>query len=168
MKGQVELSLPMKMLLQLGVRQIKLHTDIVSAIKETNSAKAHLLTAKLNRLESTIIGLEDEAAVQETFFEHPVELLPEHEKKELEGNTRKLTEIIVEFSGMTGGETTERRKRIYTLLEHLERRVAEKRATVNYYRALSISVLAVAGLPPKKESSFDVRLELKIRGVNHG
>ncbi len=25
-----------------------------------------------------------------------------------------------------------------------------------------------AGLPPKKESSFDVRLELKIKGVNHG
>ena len=24
------------------------------------------------------------------------------------------------------------------------------------------------GLPPKKESSFDVRLELKIKGVSHG
>ena len=24
------------------------------------------------------------------------------------------------------------------------------------------------GLPPKKESSIDVRLELKIKGVNHG
>ncbi len=29
-------------------------------------------------------------------------------------------------------------------------------------------VLPMGGLPPKKESSFDVRLELKIKGVNHG
>ena len=34
---------------------------------------------------------------------------------------------------------------------------------------LTYSKAAVGyGLPPKKESSFDVRLELKIKGVNHG
>jgi len=27
---------------------------------------------------------------------------------------------------------------------------------------------STGGLPPKKESSIDVRLELKIKGVNHG
>jgi hypothetical protein len=29
-------------------------------------------------------------------------------------------------------------------------------------------IFAPGGLPPKKESSYDVRLEPKIKGVNHG
>ena len=35
-------------------------------------------------------------------------------------------------------------------------------------RDASNSTFHLIGLPPKKESSFDVRLELKIKGVNHG
>ena len=143
MKGKEELSVPMGMFVKLGVRQNRLHAEIISAIKETNSTNAHLMSSKLNRLESTIVKLEDEAAVLETFFEHPAELLPEDEKKELETNTRELTKIVVEFSRMIGGETTERRKRIYTLLEHLEKRAADKRATVNFNRTLFVSLLAV-------------------------
>jgi len=34
--------------------------------------------------------------------------------------------------------------------------------------AVTVPVGGDTGLPPKKESSFDVRLELKIKGVNHG
>ncbi len=143
MKGKEELPLPMKMFVQLGVRQNKLHNNIISAIKETNSAKAHLLSAKLNRLASTIVELEDEAAIQETFFENPAELLPEGERKELERDHAKLGKIVVEFSHMIGEETTKRRKRIYTLLEHLERRVTDKKAAVNYNRTLLISLLAI-------------------------
>ena len=44
---------------------------------------------------------------------------------------------------MSKGEADERRKRIYTLLEHLERRIAEKKNAVNYNRTILISLTAI-------------------------
>ena len=39
---------------------------------------------------------------------------------------------------------------------------------INKLREVEILLNQGGGLPPKKESSYNVRLELKIEGVNHG
>lgn len=137
------LSVPMQMFVKLGVRQINLIKNVVTAIKDTNTVHERLWPTKLNNLESTLIGLEEEASALEMFFEEPAGLLTDEQRKELEKNITQMGIIITQFSQMSKGEADERRKRIYTLLEHLERRIAEKKNVVNYNRTILISLTAI-------------------------
>ena len=126
----------------LGARQITLIEKLVTAIKDLNSVKALMWSRKLNGLESKNTELETEAVELEIYLDSPTRLFPEERRNKIEGDSEKMAEIILGFHGETG-ELPERRKRIYTLLEYLERRTAEKRNTININRVLLISVIAI-------------------------
>ncbi len=137
------LSLGMEMFALLNVKQMKLVLVLVEVMKELNVVRPFLWSRRLNRLESKNMGLQEQVLELETCVDNPVRLLPDTRRAEVESDMRRLTEASVEFLRHLG-ESSERRKRIYTLLEHLERRTAEKRNTVNFNRTLLVSFAAIA------------------------
>jgi len=88
------------------------------------------------------MGLEAEAVELEIYIDSPTRLLPDERRKKIEGDSKEIAAVILGFQGETS-ELAERRKRIYTLLEYLERRTAEKRNTININRVLLVSVIAI-------------------------
>jgi hypothetical protein len=75
----------------------------------------------------------------------PFILLTEEEKgnllpESIEGKVR----ILARLTPMRDETSDERERRLSRLLEHLERRISDKRASVNFNRATMLSLIAIS------------------------
>ena len=93
------------------------------------------------------MALQDEAIQLDRIFGEPsILLVSDTEEKEV----KKKPFIIYQFIEMTNtGEPLLRDRRMFTLLEHLERRLSDKRQAVFFNRTLVLSFAAflIAMLP---------------------
>jgi len=134
--------LPVQMFASFGARQINLIKGVIAAIKDDSSVKAILWSKKLNELESTLVRLEVDAMELEECIDNPTRLLPEKQRAEVEKSPQQMAQVMLQFPRLTG-ETAERSRRTYTLLEYLGRKITDKRSTINLNRGLLISLVAI-------------------------
>ncbi|MFC1999697.1 hypothetical protein ACFLXE_02930 [Chloroflexota bacterium] len=132
-----------ELFVKLGLRQSQLLQAITSTLKELSTVKPGIRLKGLDNFECRIASHQEEAALLETAFDQPDTLLTEAEKRELQQSGVHQASLMASFCDMVRhGLPEERRVRILSLLEHLERRLSDKKTVVNFNRAMTLSTAA--------------------------
>jgi len=143
------ISLHLKLMIELGIRQIGLMDKISGAIREVTLIKSSLplrqLESSLNEADYKLQLLEDEAVLLEKAFNEPTLLLTEQEKHELNANQTATMEEMVTFATKVKGtgEATDRRDMIYSLLDRLDRRISDRRSASRFRKTQYVAILGV-------------------------
>lgn len=132
-----EISLSAIMFARMGARQIKLIEKIGDTIKDANSLKPRLRLSSLDVTDSSLAILQDDAIALDKMFDQPGELLLNKEEiTQVDKNPFIMFDFLRRASQ---GQLVMGRMRIFSLLEHLERRLASKRESVYINRTLLLS-----------------------------
>lgn len=146
------------MYVQLGVARSNLVNDIIADVESINLIKPFFSFNKINEVEEHFISLQKETLYLERLLHEPEELLSkvlssemgpglheciQEEWKELDFGKKLLVFGAFEIQDEGKREALDGNSRIFTLLEHLERRISDKRSAVNSNRTLTISLAAI-------------------------
>jgi hypothetical protein len=130
--------------LKLGQKQSELINDITEEIKNVNSLSPGLRQKKICESGQNFISLQEGAIELQKAFYEPFGLLSTEEKENLPTSVEEIAIIVARFVGMDRRDLEERDMRIFRLLEHLERRISDKRTSVNVNRATMFSLIAIS------------------------
>jgi hypothetical protein len=128
---------------RLGAQQIVLVKDITEAIERINSLNPVFFLKEVDKEGQNLTSLQKRALVLQQCFYEPNRLLTEEEKKRLNGNEQMEIRVLGKFATMDKRNYEEWNRRIFTLLEHFERRLADKRSAVNFNRTVIISLISI-------------------------
>lgn len=132
-----------ELLVTMGLRQNRLLVEIATSLTEIADIRPFLGSGQLGMHDRRLASFQLESALLEVASERPLDLLPEDQRVSLEQSKVDVAPLLCEFSDMvSGGRYLARRQRIMTLLEHLERRLSDKRASLNFNRAVLVSSIA--------------------------
>jgi hypothetical protein len=132
--------LHLEMMAELAKRQGILMDRISGVIRDVTLIKFSLplkqLDSSLNKADYALESLEAEALLLEKSFNEPTLLLSEQQKHELNANQTTATKEIFMFVNKVkeSGEATDRRDRIYSLLDRLDRRISDRRSASQFRR----------------------------------
>jgi hypothetical protein len=128
---------------RLGAQQIKLVEDITEAIERINLLNPIFFLKQVDKEGQSLTSLQKRALVLQQCFYEPSKLLTEEGKKRLNGNEQIEIRVLGKFAMMDKRNYDEWNRRIFTLLEHFERRLTDKRSAVNFSRTVIISLIAI-------------------------
>lgn len=160
MESEIPLETKLALLMygELAAKRSNLLNDTIAAVESINLVKPFFYLNEINQAEQHFISLQKETLYVERLLHEPEELLSEvlssqlgpglhrliqDEWKELD--FRKKLRVFVEFEKYDEGkrEALDGNSRVFTLLDHLERRISDKRAVVNLNRATIFSFIAI-------------------------
>ena len=129
---------------RLGVRQLVLVQDLTKAIESVNSLNPILSLKEVNKAEQSFIVLQNRLLDLQECYYSPTKLLTEEENKILHEDERLTTSVLGQFAKMDKRNYDEWNRRIFALLEHLERRASDRRSVVYLNRTLAVSIAAIS------------------------
>jgi len=128
---------------RFGVRQLTMVDEITKVIVGVNSLRSRLSLRELDKEENSFIELQRRALELQQCFYEPAKLLTEDEKKQIDKDEKIKTEVLGRFAMMDKRNYEEWNRRIFALLDHLERRISDKRSVINFNRTVEISAVAI-------------------------
>ena len=137
-----DFSLDVLLIIRLRAKQSQLMNDISAAMKDINSVKPFLRSHEIDEVEHKLASFQQEVTRLVTLVDKPSGLLTDKEESEIKKDEASMHTAFYRFARMTtSAEPAERR--IFALLEHLERRISDKRVIVNFNRTMMIGLAAI-------------------------
>ena len=139
MEGRPPLSV--EMFSRMALKQMTLIEEMQKVMKDINSIKPRFRINSIDKIDSKLGLFQDEALKLDRLTDHPDSLL--EGDKEME-EIKKNPLIRYEFQQfMLGGQLALGRARIFTLLEHIEKRISGKKEAIYFNRTLGLSFVAI-------------------------
>ena len=131
---------------EIADRQGTLMENIIAAAKETNLVKSYIRFNKVRKVVDKLVSFREEVMQLEMIFDQPRKYLQSYKDIEkMEKDPTVLLRLDYGVSQMLSkGQLADRRVRIFTLLEDLEREVSDKKSEIQFNRAIIVSLIAVA------------------------
>jgi len=124
--------------------RLELADKITKAIDDVNSLNSYLCLNRIDKAESNFISLQKEAIKFQLTGNSIFEFLDENEKESFNRLNKEASfRTVGHFMGMIRHVKREHRTN-FMLLEHLERRLSDKRSRVHFNRAMILSLIAIS------------------------
>lgn len=129
---------------RLFERQIKLLNGINDTIKAINSINSRFSFKELDKVEQQFVNLQEEATFLEQVYYKPSVLFTDQEEDQFSKNKEQEAQFLHEYMKINKADALARSQSIFRLFEHLERRISDKRAAVNFHRTAMLSLIAIS------------------------
>ena len=144
-----QMKLPPKPLLKIFSEisdiQITLIKAILTSVEHVNLIKPRLRLDKIKPIEDDLVSLQRDMVQLEMIFESPREYLQSY--RDIEKLVKDPSEVVnIEYGVLKmlkEGQLADRRIRIFTLLEHLQRQMSYKKSEVQFNRTILFSFLTL-------------------------
>ncbi len=124
--------------------QNNLMEQIAAATNDISSMNSLLRLKRIKAVELKIVTFREELIGLEMMFEEPRKYLQSYKEIEKANNAEERTRAeYAVLQILMKGQLADKRLRIFTLFEHLEKIVSFKRAEVQYNRTLLLSLAAL-------------------------
>ena len=142
MKVGEKVPLYLRAYIRLTQQQTELMGKIHDTIKSVNSVNPLFHLSEIDRMEQQFIALQEDAIRIERLNDQPLEFLTPQEKANLSNG--QIMELMGGFiTKIDNKQALVLSERIFTLLEHLERRISDKRSRVYFYRMAAVGLIAI-------------------------
>jgi|GEM_PF-4943275 len=129
---------------RLSERQIKLINGISDTIKAINSINSRFSLKEIDKVEQQFVNLQEEATFLEQVYYKPSVLFTDQEEDQFSKNKEREAHFLREYMTMNKADALARSQSIFRLLEHVERRISDRRASANSNRATKYSLTAIS------------------------
>ncbi|MCX5998245.1 MAG: hypothetical protein NTU41_01280 [Chloroflexi bacterium] len=141
--GEDDSDISSQIYVALGLRETKLVQSILIVYRDVVAFRASLLARGMNKLQSRLAVLQEEAGHLQMAYERPYDLLTDEQKGKLSVNPELHAAVL---SGVRqandGGNSL--LFRVFSLLDHAEGILSQKISVVYFKRTVALSMIAVA------------------------
>jgi hypothetical protein len=135
----------LKIFAEISDMQVKLIESILTSVRDVGLIEPRLRLGKIKSIEDNLISFQDDVIHLERIFESPREYLQSY--RDIEKQVQDKSEVVnIEYGVLNllrAGQLADRRIRIFTLLEHLQRQISYKKSELQFNRTILFSFLTL-------------------------